>query len=170
VAPAAQQDLARPGAQVVNCHLGSVEATSLRHHREKDGVAAWQDLRPDVIAFVLRVVGTSQNLWRPTFGGHPLQPGRRAGRREDDRAIGRPCGAAGSAVNGCERDRRATPDSNLHQYVAAAEETDRLTVRRDEWSSQGAAICDGHRLKRVERADEELRAVITDVDDVHPVG
>ena len=33
-----------------------------------------------------------------------------------------------------------------------------------------AAAGDRHRFERVERADEELRAVVADVDDVRPVG
>ena len=54
--------------------------------------------------------------------------------------------------------------------VCAVDEADPLAIRRDEWPAHGAAAGDRHRFERVERADEELRAVVADVDDVRPVG
>ena len=74
------------------------------------------------------------------------------------------------AVEAGERDRRAARDRDLPQRDDAVDEADPLAIRRDEWPAQSAAAGDRHRFERVERADEELRAVVADVDDVRPVG
>ena len=131
VAAAMHEDPLRPGAQVAHRHLRRIEPARLRRDGEEDGAAAGQDFRPDVVGFALRVVGPRQHLRRPAGGRHALQPRGAVVGREDDRVVGGPRRSAGNGVYAGEGDRRATGDRDFPER-RAVEETDLLTIRRDE--------------------------------------
>ena len=100
----------------------------------------------------------------PPAAADPLQAGRPVIGREDDRVIRSPRGAAGKAVERRQRDRRPAGHRHFLQRVVAVHEPDPLAIGGDERPARRAGE-HRHRLEGVERADEELRAVVADIDD-----
>ena len=126
-----------------------------------------------MVAFSL--CGSRQHLGSDTRtrtrGRHALQSRRPVDRREDDRVVRPPCQAARSGIQTGDRHRCATGDGHSLKRLAPDDEADPLAVRGyDRRAQAGAVGRNRHRLERVQRADEQLRAVVPDVDDAPPVG
>ena len=123
-----------------------------------------------MIGFAFRAVGPRKDGRPAARQVDALQTGRPAIGGDDDGVIRPPRRTAGTAsIERRQRHRRTARHRHFFQRGDIVHEPDPLAVGRDEQPARRAGE-DGHRLERVERADEELPALVTDIDDAGTVG
>ena len=130
-----------------------------------------QHLWPEVIELAARLGGACQHGDVATVCRHTLQASGRIQRGKDNRVIRRPGRSVRTPKAGIEyRLHRPTDQGHLLQRAALIE-PDPLAVGRDEDPVQRGSACDDRlRVEPIERADEELSAVVAHVDDARAIG
>ena len=169
VAAASNQHGLRAGPEIEDRDLRLVESAGRGGDREQHGLAARQDLRPEMVVFAARPIRPRQHGRLAACDGDSLQARRPNVGREDDRTVRAPARTDGCAVGATERDRRAAGDCDLLQRGDSIEEADPLAVRRDERPIRHAEPGERRGVELIERAHEECRVVGADVDDARAI-
>ena len=139
VAAAAQDDRLGARVEIEHRDLGGVQAAGHGGHGKEDTATAGQDFRPEVIGLAPVPVWSSHHGGFSTSRRDALQPCRRIVRGKENRVLGGPGGAASTAVESRQGERRPTGDRHLLQRPVVVDKADPLPVWRHEDTAEQTA-------------------------------
>ena len=139
---APQQRLLRAGSQVEDRYLRRLDPSGHRSDRKQHGLAARQELRPEVIDFPPLAVWCRQDRRFATSRRHALEARRRQGCCKNDAAVVTPHRATALAVKAADREDRSTRDRHLLESHGGTDvdEADPLPIGREERGFRRARV------------------------------